>query len=156
MKKQHIVLNKTKRHTARSMRRPPVSTCVTLSPRLSPGLGFAAALVSVSMLGVGVTGRNLLVSGARPRENLFTLGFLFELSHVIGQLGAEHAVQAAFSAALCFYLLQQREMRELRSRQKASERQRDGLSFVHTQRRKRNSRSPNEKDINMASGGFDS
>ncbi|TNN64850.1 hypothetical protein EYF80_024941 [Liparis tanakae] len=93
------------------MRRPPVSTCVTLSPRLSPGLGFAAALVSVSVLGVGVTGRNLLVPGARPRQNLFTLGFLFELSHVTGQLGAEHAVKAAFSAALCFYLLQQREMR---------------------------------------------
>lgn len=43
---------------------------------------------------------------------LFTLGFLLELSHISDELGAEHAVKTAFSAALCFNLLQQREMRE--------------------------------------------
>lgn len=85
------------------------STCVALAPGLPPGLGSVAALAPVSMLGVGAAGGDLLVPGARPREALFTLGFLLELSHIAGQLGAEHAVKAAFSAALRFYLLQQRE-----------------------------------------------
>lgn len=78
--------------------------------------------------------------------NLFTLGFLFELSHIAGQLGAKHAVKTAFSAALCFYLLQQREMREPErasytpghsSHEKASERQRErALVCSHTEKKK--------------------
>lgn len=114
------------------------------------------------MLGVGVARRNLLVPGTHPWEILFSLGLLFELSHINGQLGAEHTVKTAFSAALHFYLLQQREMREsqLHSRSQKPQKHQNvrgrGLSVALTQRKKKNSRSPSEKDINMKSREFDS
>lgn len=139
------LLNLTQRE-AQSVLWLPVSTCVTLSSRLSPWFGFARALAPVSVLGVRVAGRNLLVPGARPWEILFSLGFLFELSHIRGQLGAEHAVKAAFSAALRFYLPQQREMRErvragyalgYSGSKKASERQwKRALICLHTEKKR--------------------
>lgn len=150
----------------------PLSTCIALSPRLSPGVCFACALASVSMLKVGAAEWNFLVPRACPWEILFNLGLLLELNHISSQLGVEHAVKTAFSAALCFYLLQQNDRWDwwkpvtllLTEATKASQWHhhdiiissdivKRALVFSRIENKKSNWRSSNKTDIYMESSG---
>lgn len=142
-------LTSRKKKTASAQPKPwlAVFTCITLSPRLPPGFSFDWILVPEAILGVGVTKGNFLVPGACSWEILFNLGLLFELCYITSQLGAQHAVKTAFSAA--FYLLQQRQMRDwesgLQQLQSLLSVRGRGPSFALTNHRGINWQSPSER-----------